>query len=353
MSNNDTSGKVLTVLGPTDPADLGMTITHEHLLIDLSVVFVDPGPDHERGRRLAEEPVGIDNLGWIRVNWSSNRDNLVQTDVDLAIREAGHFKAAGGGTLVDVTSIGIDRNPTALAEISRASGVNVVMGAGYYVGPAHPDDFSSRSADSITEEIVRDIEVGVGDAGIRSGIIGEIGCSWPWTNNEKKSVAAAVAAQRETGAPLLIHPGRIQTAPIEIVDFIDHEGGDLSRTVMSHVDVRVYDREILRELAATGIYIEYDTFGLESPFPPHAPDTYMPSDYQRIEQVIGLIDDGYLERIVLAHDNCTKHRLREFGGHGFDHIPSTITGWMNRQGVTQEQIDTILIENPKRILTFV
>jgi phosphotriesterase-related protein len=118
------------------------------------------------------------------------------------------------------------------------------------------------------------------------------------------------------------------------------------------VDIRVYDREILRDLAATGIYIEYDTFGLESPFPPHAPDTYMPSDYQRIEQVIGLIDDGYLERIVLAHDNCTKHRLREFGGHGFDHIPSTITGWMNRQGVTQEQIDTILIENPKRILTF-
>ena len=352
MSNSDTSGKVLTVLGPVDPADLGLTITHEHLLIDLSVVFVDPGPENEEGRRLAEEPVGIDNLGWIRVNWSSNRDNLVQTDVDLAIREAGRFKAAGGGTLVDATSIGIDRNPTALAEISRASGINIVMGAGYYVGPAHPDDFSSRSVDSITEEIVRDVEVGVGDTGVRSGIIGEIGCSWPWTDNEKKSVAAAVAAQRETGAPLLIHPGRIQKAPIEIVNFIDREGGDVSRTVMSHVDVRVYDREILRELAATGIYIEYDTFGLESPFPPHAPDTYMPSDYERIEQVIGLIGDGHLERIVLAHDNCTKHRLREFGGHGFDHIPSTITGWMKRQGVSQEQIDTILIENPKRVLTF-
>ena len=352
MSNSDTSGKVLTVVGPVDPADLGLTITHEHLLIDLSVVFVDPGPENEEGRKLAEEPVGIDNLGWIRVNWSSNRDNLVQTDVDLAIREAGRFKAAGGGTLVDVTSIGIDRNPTALAEISRASGVNVVMGAGYYVGPAHPKDFSSRSVYSITEEIIRDVEVGVGDTGVRSGIIGEIGCSWPWTDNEKKSVAAAVAAQRETGAPLLIHPGRVQKAPIEIVNFIDREGGDLSRTVMSHVDIRVYDREILRELAATGIYIEYDTFGLESPFPPHAPDTYMPSDSQRIEQVIGLIDDGYLERIVLAHDNCTKHRLREFGGHGFDHIPSTITGWMKRQGVSQEQIDTILIENPKRILTF-
>jgi phosphotriesterase-related protein len=165
-------------------------------------------------------------------------------------------------------------------------------------------------------------------------------------------LAAAVAAQRETGAPLLIHPGRDQKAPIEIVQFIEREGGDLSRTVMSHVDIRIYERDILRELASTGIYIEYDTFGLESPFPPHAPDTYMPSDYQRIEQLIGLIDDGRLERVVMAHDNCTKHRLREFGGHGFDHIPMTITAWMKRQGISQAQINTMLIENPRRILTF-
>lgn len=340
------------MLGPVDPVDLGVTITHEHLLIDLSIVFVDPGPGDKDGQRLAEEPVSLGNLGWIRVNWSSNRDNLVQTDVDLAIREATRYRAAGGGTLVDATSIGIGRNPEALAEISRAVGIHVVMGAGYYVGPAHPQDFSSRTVDSITEEIVRDIETGVGDTGIRSGIIGEIGCSWPWTDNEKKSVAASVAAQQATGAPLLIHPGRDQRAPMEIVNFIEREGGDLGRTVMSHVDIRIFEREILRELAATGIYIEYDTFGLESPFPPHAPDTYMPSDYQRIEQLIGLIDDGYLERVVLAHDNCTKHRLREFGGHGFDHIPSTVTGWMKRQGMSQAQIDKLLIENPRRVLTF-
>ncbi|NQW18028.1 MAG: aryldialkylphosphatase [Chloroflexi bacterium] len=351
MSTPDATGKALTVLGPVDPNDLGITITHEHLVIDLSVVFVDPGD--AAGRKLAEEPVSLDNLGWVRVNWSSNRDNLVQTDIEVAKRESIRFKNAGGGTLVDVTPIGIDRNPAALEEISRATGVHVVMGAGYYVWPAHPEDFTSRSVDNIAEEIIRDVQVGVGDTGIRSGIIGEIGCTWPWTDNEKKSVAAAVAAQRETGAPLLIHPGRVQKAPIEIVNFIDREGGDLSRTVMSHVDIRIYDREILRELAATGIYIEYDTFGLESPFPPHAPDTLMPSDYQRIEQLAGLIDDGYLERIVLAHDNCTKHRLREFGGHGFDHIPTTVTGWMRRQGITQTQINTMLIENPRRMLTFV
>ncbi len=350
MITHDIRGKVLTVLGPTDPNDLGITITHEHLLIDLGVVFIDPPNENER--RLAEEPVGLGNLGWIRVNWSSNRDNLVQADVSLAIREAARYADAGGGSLVDATSIGIGRNAEALAEVSRATGIHVVMGAGHYVGPAHPAGFSSRTADSITDEIVQDVQTGVGDTGIRSGIIGEIGCSWPWTENEKKSVVAAVAAQSATGAPLLIHPGRDQKAPIEIVSFIDREGGDLSRTVMSHVDIRIYEREILRELAATGVYIEYDTFGLESPFPPHAPDTYIPSDYQRIEQLVGLIEDGYLERVLLAHDNCTKHRLREFGGHGFDHIPLTVTSWMKRMGIGQVQIDKMLIENPKRLLTF-
>ena len=136
MTTPDTTGKALTVLGPVAPHDLGVTLTHEHLLIDLSIVFVEP--DSEEGRRLAEEPVAIDNLGWLRTNWSSNRDNLVQTDIGLATREAARYKAAGGGTLVDVTSVGIDRNPKALAEISRATGVNVVMGASPPAIPKQP-----------------------------------------------------------------------------------------------------------------------------------------------------------------------------------------------------------------------
>jgi len=350
MSAHDTRGKALTVLGPIDPYDLGITQTHEHLISDLSSHFVQP--EDELGRRLAEEPVGLSNLNWIRINWTSNRDNLVQMDVDLATREATRFREAGGRTIVDVTSNGIRRNPEVLAEISRRAGINVIMGSGYYVRPLHPEDFSSRSQDSITDEIVRDVEIGVGDTGIRSGIVGEIGCSWPWHDDEKKSVAAAVAAQGETGAALTIHPGRDEKAPVEIVNFIDRAGGDLSRTVMCHVDIRVYDREILRELAATGVYIEYDMFGQESPFPPHAPNTFMPSDYQRVEQLIGLIDDGYLQRIVLGHDFVCKHRTREFGGHGLDHILSVVTGWMLRQGMSQAQIDTMLVENPRRVLTF-
>jgi phosphotriesterase-related protein len=350
MTTPDATGKALTVLGPIDPSDLGMTITHEHLLIELSAAYVPPV--NEEGRRLTDEPLALDNLGWVRVNWASSKDNLVYQDVEAAKREVAHYKNAGGQSLVDATTVGIERDPEALAEIGRTSGVNIVMGAGYYVGPSHPKDFSSRGVDSITGEIIHDIQVGVGDTGIRCGIIGEIGCSWPWTDDENKSVTAAVAAQRATGAPLLIHPGRDQKAPIEIVNFIDREGGDLSRTIMSHVDIRIHEREILRELAATGIYIEFDTFGLDSPFQPHALEYFMPSDSQRIEKVGWLIEDGHLERIVLAHDICTKHRQRDYGGHGLDYIPANVTNWMKLQGITQAQVDTMLIENPKRVLAF-
>ena len=111
--------------------------------------------------------------------------------------------------------------------------MHVIMGAGYYIGSTHPDNMDSLSEEAITAEIVKDIEVGVGDTRIRAGLIGEVGCTYPWWNNEKKSLRASVAAQLETGAPLMIHPGRSPQSPLEIVEEIAKAGGDLSRTIIS------------------------------------------------------------------------------------------------------------------------
>jgi phosphotriesterase-related protein len=227
------------------------------------------------------------------------------------------------------------------------------MGGGYHFEPYHPEGFSSRSIDDIADEIIRDVQVGLDESGIRCGIIGEVGCSWPWTDVEKRSVSAAVAAQQTTGAPLLIHPGLDQKAPVEIAEFIDREGGDLTRTVMSHVDLRIAERSILHELAATGIYIEFDTFGFESAPQQPSPEPPTPTDPERIGMVEWLIEEEFTEQIVLAHDLYTRERRREFGGHGIQHIPTTVVDQMKLQGITQAQIDTMLIENPRRVLTFV
>jgi phosphotriesterase-related protein len=345
------AGKVQTVLGAVDPTELGVTVTHEHLLIDFRVVFLPP--KDPKDEPLTREAITLRNLGWVRYNWASSLENLRYEDQSLAIREATHYARAGGGTIVDATSVGLSRNPAALASISRATGLKIVMGSGYYVGPAHPAGFSGRSADDVAGEIVKDITEGVGSTGVRSGMIGEIGCSWPWTNDERKSVLAAVIAQKETGAPLLIHPGRSEAAPMEILDFIVKNGGSPDRTIMGHIERTIFTPRILDELAATGVYLEYDLFGHDSSYYPFAPNTYMPNDAQRLEQIERLISGGRLDRIVLAHDICSRHRLKEYGGHGFDHIPARVVPWMLARGVPQSAIDRMLVQNPARVLTFV
>lgn len=351
MEEDALSGKALTVLGPVDPADLGITLTHEHLLIDFSVVFMPPKDPAEEP--LARARLAMDNLGWVRFNWTSNLDNLRIDDEAASIQEARHFRSAGGGTIVDATSIGIGRNPPALRRIAEAAGIHIIMGAGYYVEASHPDEFASMAVDDVAQRIIADIRHGVNGTGVRSGIIGEIGCSHPWTEAEKKSMAAAVAAQRETGAPLLIHPGRSERAPLEILKFIQRERGDLSRTIMGHIERTIFTPSILQETAATGAYLEFDLFGHDSPYYPLAPETHMPGDHERIDQIRGLIERGHLDRIVLAHDICTKHRLKTYGGHGFDHIIARVAPWMRARGIAQDQIETMLVANPARVLTFV
>ncbi len=344
------SGKVLTVLGPIEPAKVGVTLTHEHLFIDFRGVFQEP--DTATGKKLSREKITIENLGWVRYNWNSSLDNLQVIDEDITIREAGEFFRAGGSTIVDVTTIGLSRDPLALARVSRATGLNVVMGAGYYVGLTHSDWLKNARVDDVAESIIRDIETGPDGTGVRAGIIGEIGCSWPWAESEKKSLQAAVIAQKETGAPLLIHPGRNERAPIELLNAVAEWGGDLSRTVMGHIERTVYDRGMLKELAQSGAYVNFDLFGHESSYYPFAADTYMPADHERIEMVSYVMGLGKLDRVLLAHDICSKHRLKAYGGHGWDHLVARVVPRMRKLGFTEEQLRMVLVDNPTRMLTF-
>jgi len=351
MGTSPISGRALTVLGPVDPEKLGLVLAHEHLLIDFTPVLSAPESASDMGRM--HEEVSLENLGWVRYYWNSNIDNLLLLDEELAIEEAQYLANAGGGTVVDMTSIGIARDPLALARISRATGLNVVMGSGYYVGSTHPDGFADRSVEDIADEIINDVEKGVEDTGVRSGMIGEIGCSWPWTDGEKKSVHAAVVAQQKTGAPVNIHPGRNDRAPLEIVEAMSGWGADLSRTAISHISRTIFDRGTLKELAATGVFLEYDLFGQDSSYYPFAPKVHMPADHERIEQIGWLIGEGHLDRILMAHDVCAKHRLRAYGGHGWDHIPARVLPRMRSLGFSEEDLQALAVHNPTRWLTFV
>ena len=350
MPSSPLSGQAQTVLGPIAGEAMGITLPHEHLLIDFEVMFREPPNGAERG--LARQPVSLANLGWVRHNFSSNLDNLQLLDERVARDEALLFKHAGGQTFVDPTNRGLARDPLALARIARATGLNVIMGSGYYVAAAHPADMDRRTTDDIARELVTDLTVGVDSTGVRAGFIGEIGTTWPWTENEKKVVRAAVAAQRETGAALMIHPGRHERLPLQLVDFIRAEGADLGRTIMCHIERTIADPAVLMDLAATSVYLEYDLFGLETSYYPYNPAFDMPNDGERMRQILRLIERGHLDQILMSHDIAYKHCLTRWGGFGYHHLLVNVIPRLRAKGADDKTIQTLLIDNPRRAFAY-
>jgi phosphotriesterase-related protein len=350
MATRAHAGQAQTVLGPIAGEAMGITLPHEHLLIDFEVMFREPATGAERG--LSRQPVSLANLGWVRHHFSSNLDNLQLLDETVARDEALLFKRAGGQTFVDPTNRGLARDPLALARVARATGLNVIMGSGYYVAAAHPPGMDARTVDDIARELVTDLTVGVDGTGVRAGFIGEIGTTWPWTDNEKKVVRAAVAAQRETGAALMIHPGRHERLPLAIVDFIRKEGADLERTIMCHIERTIADRGVLLELAATGVRLEYDLFGLETSYYPYNPAFDMPNDGERMRQILFLIEGGYLAQILMSHDIAYKHCLTKWGGFGYHHLLVNVIPRLRDRGADDRTIQTLLVDNPRRAFTY-
>jgi phosphotriesterase-related protein len=296
--------------------------------------------------------VSLANLGWVRHHFSSNLDNLQLLDETVARDEALLFKHAGGQTFVDPTNRGLARDPLALARVARATGLNIIMGSGYYVAAAHPPGMDTRTVDDIARELVTDLTVGVDGTGVRAGFIGEIGTTWPWTDNEKKVVRAAVAAQGETGAALMIHPGRHERLPLAIVDFIRKEGADLERTIMCHIERTIADRGVLLELAATGVRLEYDLFGLETSYYPYNPAFDMPNDGERMRQILFLIERGHLAQILMSHDIAYKHCLTKWGGFGYHHLLVNVIPRLRDRGADDRTIQTLLVDNPRRAFTY-
>ncbi len=352
MSIPELVGKAQTVLGPVLAEDLGITLPHEHLLCDMSIRLVEPAANSEK--ILFYQPVNLENRGLLEYNATKNLDNVRLWDEEAAISEVLRYKQAGGSTIVDVTNIGMGRDPLALQRIARATGLNVIMGSGYYVGPSHPPQLAGKTEEEIAEEIVGDITVGVGDAGVRAGIIGEIGCSYPLTDGERKVLRAAARAQQRTGAPVNIHPGRpYEASPFEIIEVLAEAGGNLNRTVISHFDMMFTSVERICELAESGCYIEYDLFGRLGRVLHPVEFIDVPSEGQRVDWIKQLIERGYLNQILISQDICMKMRLIRYGGHGYGHILNYVVPLMRAKGIAEEHIHTLLVENPKRLLSFV
>jgi phosphotriesterase-related protein len=348
---------VMTVFGPIDGAELGVTLMHEHLLIDVSYKWQPP--TEVTLRALAEQPITLANLGFLRRNIGAVKANFRIDDVDVATSEALAFKREGGGTIVDVSPPGIGRDPRALRAIAAQSGVNIVTCTGFYLARSHPAHVASASIDALANEMIGEIRNGIGDTGIRPGIIGEIGLGEPMYvaghtgdemhADEEKVLRAAGRAQKATGLPLTLHiynyrPNRLAHMAL---DALESEGVALDRVIVGHLDVRI-DVEYAVSVAARGAYAEFDTFGIEAYLDSSLSE--YPRDTERIAALVEVVQRGYAERLLVAQDVCTKMQLSAYGGWGYAHLSRHIEPRLRKAGLSMEQIDTIRIANPRRLL---
>lgn len=337
----------LTVLGPIAAEELGCTLIHEHLLFDFRDYWQVPKAASEM--HLAQQPLGIDMLGMLRFNPFLVQDNLLHGDVALATKEVQAFLSVGGRTLVDPTNVSIGRDPRALQGIARATGLNIIMGSGYYIELSLGETFAKRSLEDLTEELIREVLQGVGGTGVRAGLIGEIGTSSPITANELMSLRSAARAQAQTGAPLMVHLDGWGREGHRVLDLVEAEGANPEKTILCHMNPSWFDLDYQLGLAERGAYIEYDMMGMDYFYPPNKA---CPSDVETLSAIAELIRCGFLNQLLLSQDVFLKMMLKRYGGLGYDHVFTTLQPYYRMSGISQEHLQVIFSENPQRVLAF-
>lgn len=342
---------ILTVNGPLDPSQLGTTLMHEHVFCDLRGRLKEPEEVTKKAFYLA--PFTPQDRWRLSSNALCNRDNLVLDDLSAAVTELVEFKKVGGKSLVDQTTIGLGRDPSAVRAAANLTGLNIVIGTGYYAHYSHPAEMPALSEQQLGEQMERDVREGVDGTNVRCGIIGEIGCEIP-SEPELKVARGAARAQRATGAPVSIHTMFLYTGRdggLKIAAELEKAGADLARVIFCHQDGSGSDFQYQKELLRRGINLEYDLFGFDLTFVALGKLRQWPTDTQRIQELKRLIDEGYIGQLLISHDICTKCQLRAYGGWGYAHILTTLPHSFAAAGLSQRDVQIILVENPKRLLT--
>lgn len=307
---------VHTVTSPVDTADLGFTLMHEH-------VFV-----------LSE---GV-NANFPHL-W--NHEERVSQAV-AALKEA---KAHGVKTIVDLTVLGLGRDVKLVRDIARQAGIQVIVATGLYTYDELPHYFASRSVDHMADCFVRDIEQGIQDTEIKAAILKCATDEKGVTDGVEKVLRAVAKAHRRTGVPISTHTHATSQRGLDQQRIFTEEGVDLRRVVIGHSG-DTEDVDYLEKLMAAGSYIGMDRFGIDSILPTG----------RRVSTIVKLCERGRADRMVLAHDTSCyidwfeQALVRQAVPRWtFLHIPDDVVPALRQSGVSDEQIRTMTVDNPRRI----
>ena len=348
--------QVETVLGTVNSSNLGVTLPHEHIFVDLRCCYTPPLDPSLRW--LVNAPVTKRIRPLLLKDALISKDNPVLNNELLAIEELQHFKKLGGGTVVCQSLPGIGRKAKALKQVSIKTGLHIIASTGWYLYSSHPRYVKHKSADELADIMIGELRDGIEGTEIKAGLIGECGCSEPipYHPEEKKVLQAACRAQEETNVAFTFHPAdydrsrrAIVKVGFEYINLIEAEGANIEKFFLSHADLSS-DKEYQRKLLEKGINLSFDGFGQEESYNSIFAGAGTPSDEQRIRNLVFLIQLGFEKQIMLSQDVFEKIHLKHYGGQGYSHILKNIVPRLLNEGVNKRQINSMLVENPKRIL---
>jgi phosphotriesterase-related protein len=304
---SQSQGIIRTILEDISPARLtGMTLFHEHLSM----------------ARSDGQPIFYD-------------------DIALVADEVKASAADGVSCIVDAGTAGLGRKIDALRTIARQSGLFIVAGGGLHARSDYPPDVFRKSADQVADDLVALAKTE------RWGVIGEMGTGTavPMDAEERKGLQAAAKTHIRTGLPIITHVSDGCTrCALDQVDLFESAGANLSRVVIGHLN------DIQKDLAAAAISIArrganlgFDHSG--------RPDDPRLDEYVRA--ILAVLEAGYQDRIFLSSDFGSSKYLRKNGGPGIDVTVTVFAPRLRRAGVSEAMLRSILVDNPRRLLTFV
>src|SRR5579872_5787258 len=315
---------VQAVRGPVEVSDLGPTLMHEHIFV-LSPEIMQNFPE----------------------DWGDE-----ERRIEDAVTRMNQLAASGVGTVVDLTVIGLGRYIPRIQAVAARTGIHIIAATGIYTYNDIPFYFHFRGPGTalggpeiMVDMFVRDIERGIAETGVRAGIL-KCATDTPGVTKGVERVLRAVAqAHRQTGVPISTHTHAVSRRGLEQQKIFREEGVDLTRVVIGHSGDTT-DIDYLEELIAGGSYLGMDRFGI---------DTILPFE-DRVNTVARLCERGHAGKMVLSHDAaCFNDWLPErdlpavLPRWNFLHIHNDVIPALKQKGVTDEQIHTMMVENPRSI----
>jgi 5-phospho-D-xylono-1,4-lactonase len=300
---------IRTVRGDISPDALGVTYMHEHL------IGYTLKPEGDPDLRLDSEAA--------------------------AAHELTFFQMAGGQALLEMSPADYNRDPLALRRLSETTGIHVICVTGFIKGASADPLVEDKSVNQIADVMIRDICEGIDDTDIRAGVIKAGSSLNKITPNEEKIFHAAALAHRETGAMISTHT-EAGTMALEQVELLRSAGVSPERILIGHTD-RNLDWDYHVAIAKTGVTLGYDQISKEKYFP----------DSLRVDFIVRMTQAGYGKQIILSGDLARRSDLTGYGGGpGYTFILWRILPWLRKEGLTNDDIHTLMVETPKRLLAF-